>query len=85
MFKVMSWNVENLFRPFTETGPDSSAVYEAKLEGLAPRSTRRPRTRLQSRRSASLRHSAIWSICWMEAGTGGSRSIRISAASAWRG
>jgi hypothetical protein len=35
MFKVMTWNVENLFRPFTEAGPDSSAVYEAKLGGLA--------------------------------------------------
>jgi hypothetical protein len=31
----MTWNVENLFRPRTEGGPTSEAVYEAKLKGLA--------------------------------------------------
>jgi hypothetical protein len=31
----MTWNLENLFRPGTEAGPDSTAIYEAKLEGLA--------------------------------------------------
>lgn len=35
MFKVMTWNVENLFRPHTEGGPGSDAVYDAKLNGLA--------------------------------------------------
>lgn len=35
MFKVMTWNLENLFRPGTEAAPDSTATYEAKLEGLA--------------------------------------------------
>jgi hypothetical protein len=35
MFKVMTWNVENLFRPDTEGGPTSEAVYKAKLKGLA--------------------------------------------------
>jgi endonuclease/exonuclease/phosphatase family metal-dependent hydrolase len=35
VFKVMTWNVENLFRPHTEGGPDSDVVYEAKLNGLA--------------------------------------------------
>ena len=35
MFKVMTWNLENLFRPHTEGGPDSEAVYQEKLEGLA--------------------------------------------------
>ena len=35
MFKVMTWNLENLFRPHSDDGPDSDAVYEAKLNGLA--------------------------------------------------
>jgi endonuclease/exonuclease/phosphatase family metal-dependent hydrolase len=35
MFKVMTWNVENLFRPGADGGPDTQAVYEAKLQGLA--------------------------------------------------
>jgi endonuclease/exonuclease/phosphatase family metal-dependent hydrolase len=35
MFKVMTWNVENLFRPGAAAGPVSEAVYEAKLRGLA--------------------------------------------------
>jgi endonuclease/exonuclease/phosphatase family metal-dependent hydrolase len=35
MFKVMTWNVENLFRPGAASGPASEAVYEAKLRGLA--------------------------------------------------
>ena len=35
MFKVMTWNVENLFRPHTEFGPTSDPVYEAELGGLA--------------------------------------------------
>jgi endonuclease/exonuclease/phosphatase family metal-dependent hydrolase len=35
MFKVMTWNVENLFRPGAPSGPSSQAIYDAKLEGLA--------------------------------------------------
>jgi endonuclease/exonuclease/phosphatase family metal-dependent hydrolase len=35
VFKVMTWNVENLFRPGAGAGPDSEHVYDAKLEGLA--------------------------------------------------
>ena len=35
MFKVMTWNVENLFKPGAPAGPDTEALYEAKLEGLA--------------------------------------------------
>ncbi len=35
MFKVMTWNVENLFKPGAAAGPASEAVYEAKLRGLA--------------------------------------------------
>lgn len=34
MFKVMTWNVENLFRPGDAGGP-TQEVYEAKLDGLA--------------------------------------------------
>jgi endonuclease/exonuclease/phosphatase family metal-dependent hydrolase len=35
VFKVMSWNVENLFRPGADAGPTTEPVYRAKLEGLA--------------------------------------------------
>jgi endonuclease/exonuclease/phosphatase family metal-dependent hydrolase len=35
VFKVMTWNVENLFRPAVGAGPPSQAVYDAKLNGLA--------------------------------------------------
>src|SRR5262245_28776749 len=35
VFKVMTWNVENLFRPGAESGPPSQAVYDEKLAGLA--------------------------------------------------
>ena len=35
MFKAMTWNVENLFRPGAPSGPASDDVYKAKLEGLA--------------------------------------------------
>jgi endonuclease/exonuclease/phosphatase family metal-dependent hydrolase len=35
MFKVMTWNVENLFRPGSTDGPTSQAAYQAKLQGLA--------------------------------------------------
>jgi endonuclease/exonuclease/phosphatase family metal-dependent hydrolase len=35
MFKVMTWNVENLFKPGAAAGPASEAVYDAKLRGLA--------------------------------------------------
>ncbi|HYZ01295.1 MAG TPA: endonuclease/exonuclease/phosphatase family protein [Candidatus Binatia bacterium] len=35
MLTVMTWNVENLFRPDSPDGPTSGEVYEAKLSGLA--------------------------------------------------
>lgn len=35
MFRVMTWNVENLFRPGTPSGPPSQAVFDKKLDGLA--------------------------------------------------
>lgn len=35
MFRVMTWNVENLFRPGTQYGPATQALYDAKLDGLA--------------------------------------------------
>ncbi len=34
-FKVMTWNVENLFRPKVGSGPTAQAAYDAKLAGLA--------------------------------------------------
>ncbi len=35
VLKVMTWNVENLFRPGGPSGPTSEASYQAKLAGLA--------------------------------------------------
>jgi endonuclease/exonuclease/phosphatase family metal-dependent hydrolase len=35
VFKVMTWNVENLFKPGTPSGPPTQAVYDAKIEGPA--------------------------------------------------
>jgi endonuclease/exonuclease/phosphatase family metal-dependent hydrolase len=35
VFRVMTWNVENLFRPGAASGPSTPEAYEAKLAGLA--------------------------------------------------
>ena len=35
VFKVMTWNVENLFRVGQPSGPTTAAVYDNKLKGLA--------------------------------------------------
>jgi endonuclease/exonuclease/phosphatase family metal-dependent hydrolase len=35
VLKVMTWNLENLFRPGAPSGPRSEAAYQAKLQGLA--------------------------------------------------
>jgi endonuclease/exonuclease/phosphatase family metal-dependent hydrolase len=35
VLKVMTWNLENLFRPGAPSGPRSDAVYQTKLQGLA--------------------------------------------------
>ena len=35
VFKVMTWNVENLFRPGEAAGPSGASAYDAKLKGLA--------------------------------------------------
>ena len=35
MFKVMTWNVENLFKAGSASGPATTAVYEEKRQGLA--------------------------------------------------
>jgi hypothetical protein len=35
VFTVMTWNVENLFRPGSPAGPTTAAAYEQKLTGLA--------------------------------------------------
>ena len=35
MFKVMTWNVENLFRPGHASGPQTQEAYDAKIQGLA--------------------------------------------------
>ncbi|GAA2774967.1 endonuclease/exonuclease/phosphatase family protein [Saccharopolyspora taberi] len=35
MVTIGTWNLENLFRPGSEAGPDSDAEYEAKLAALA--------------------------------------------------
>ena len=31
MFKVMTWNVENLFKPGAASGPPTQAIYDKKL------------------------------------------------------
>lgn len=33
--RVATWNVENLFRPGSESGPDTDEAYQAKLTSLA--------------------------------------------------
>jgi endonuclease/exonuclease/phosphatase family metal-dependent hydrolase len=35
VLKVMTWNLENLFRPGAPSGPRSDAAYQTKLQGLA--------------------------------------------------
>jgi endonuclease/exonuclease/phosphatase family metal-dependent hydrolase len=35
VFKVMTWNVENLFRVGESSGPTTPAAYDAKIKGLA--------------------------------------------------
>ena len=35
MFKVMTWNVENLFKAGAASGPSTRAAYDAKIQGLA--------------------------------------------------
>lgn len=35
MFKVMSWNLENLFKPGHASGPPTQAIYDQKIQGLA--------------------------------------------------
>src|SRR5215831_6329209 len=35
MFKVMTWNVENLFKPGAAQGPSTQAAYDAKIQALA--------------------------------------------------
>jgi len=35
MFKVMTWNVENLFKPGDASGPPTQSTYDAKIQALA--------------------------------------------------
>lgn len=46
MLKVMTWNVENLFRPGADAGPTTEPVYRRSSRGWRRRSTRRHQTRL---------------------------------------
>ena len=45
MFKVMTWNVENLFRVGQPSGPTTPAAYDNKLKDWPQRSTNRHPTR----------------------------------------
>ena len=36
-FRVMTWNVENLFRPAVDAAAEAQAAYQQKLQGLAAR------------------------------------------------
>lgn len=40
MITVGTWNMQNLFRPGADSGPDSDQAYEAKLAALADVITR---------------------------------------------
>jgi hypothetical protein len=51
--KVMTWNLENLFRPGAESGPDTQTVYAEKLQGLASIINRKRRMRWGCRRSVT--------------------------------
>src|SRR5919197_2472739 len=35
VFRVMTWNVENLFKPGAPSGPSTQQAYQAKIAGLA--------------------------------------------------
>jgi hypothetical protein len=35
VFKIMTWNVENLFKPGASSGPPTQAIFDAKIQGLA--------------------------------------------------
>ncbi len=35
MLTIATWNLENLFRPGEETGPEAEAAYQIKLQALA--------------------------------------------------
>jgi endonuclease/exonuclease/phosphatase family metal-dependent hydrolase len=35
VFKIMTWNVENLFKPGASSGPSTQAIFDAKIQGLA--------------------------------------------------
>jgi hypothetical protein len=53
-FKVMTWNVEDLFRPGAPSRPMTQAIYDEKLDGLAGLIMGRLRGALISRHAASL-------------------------------
>ena len=81
MFKVMTWNVENLFKPGTASGPSTREAYEAKLQGLAANINGRVPTRWRSRKSATRVPSTIWSGAFTGL-TGGCRRTLINVTSA---
>jgi len=35
VFKVMTWNVQNLFKPGAAAGPPTQGIFDAKIQGLA--------------------------------------------------
>jgi len=35
MFKVMTWNVQNLFNVGAPSGPPTQTIFDAKIQGLA--------------------------------------------------
>ena len=57
-FKVMSWNVENLFDVGDEDGPDTQAELKAKIESLRSVIDEQKPHVLGCRRSAPRRRSA---------------------------
>jgi hypothetical protein len=54
--KVMTWNVENLFRPGSVFGPKTKAIHTEKLDALAATiNEQAPHTRLRASREEGRR------------------------------
>jgi hypothetical protein len=84
-FKVMTWNVENLFRPGAPSGPKTQAVYDENLDGLAAVINAEAPYALGSRRSATRTSWMIWNRACTAPGIGGYPSTRTAETSESRG
>ena len=83
--KVMTWNVENLFRPGSVFGPKTKAIYTEKLDALAATINEQRRTPSPCKRSAIPRPLTTSSTDWTATGISGCRRTRTAAASGSHG